>query len=240
MINQIIKFHSNKMYNKKNDFHPVPSKLSFPKWFSKANKVWKFKDGTILKDMFGDDALSFKHCPALMDGFVSGYTLLTPCDIYFYKIGDKTKCYLPEEYKDFCEPREAMDEFVVPYGYSDDHFHWYPNWSAELPEGYSALYINPINRYDLPFITTSGIIDSDNMTTSGFTPFFLKEGFTGTVPAGTPYIQIFPIKRDNWVMEKIFHDESSIQKRVSDSGNIFRIKGGGGYRDKMWEKKNFS
>ena len=29
-------------------------------------------------------------------------------------------------------------------------------------------------------------------------PFFIKEGFTGLIPYGTPIVQIIPFKRDDW------------------------------------------
>ena len=229
-------FHSAQDYNFNNSVYPVPSKISVPEWFSSANRNWVNKDGTILDS----DTLSFKACPALMDSFVSGYLLLTPCDIHFYKIDGKVSVSVPDEYKSFCEPRDVMGEFPVPCGYQENAFHWYPNWMPELPDGYSGLYINPINRFDLPFITTSGIIDNDKVSTPGLMPFFIKKDFVGTISAGTPYIQIIPFRRESWEMEKKFHSSFDILSRKNESAKKHRVKGGGGYKKNDWARKSFT
>ena len=111
------------------------------------------------------------------------------------------KAKLEVGYKRFVEPRPPMDGFKTPCGYSDNHFHWNINWGPELPKGYSALYIPPINNFSLPFITTSGIIDNDKLTTTGRLPFFIKKNFEGTIKKGTEYINIIPFKREDWEAE---------------------------------------
>jgi hypothetical protein len=65
---------------------------------------------------------------------------------------------------------------------------------------------HPLNRTDLPFYTLSGIVDSDNYMGEGKVPFFIKKDFTGIIPAGTPIVQIIPIKTDEvWKSEKAEH-----------------------------------
>ena len=130
-----------------------------------------------------------------------GFLLKTPCDITFYQENGIPKVKLESGYKRFVEPRPPMDGFKTPYGYSDNHFHWNINWGPELPKGYSALYIPPLNNFSLPFITTSGIIDNDKLTTTGRLPFFIKKNFEGTIKRGTEYINIIPFKREDWEAE---------------------------------------
>lgn len=234
-------FHSAKGYNSENSFHPSPSKSFVPEWFSKASRFWTDKSGKNYYDHeSGEKLLSFKACPALMDSFVSGYSLLTPCDIHFYTINGKISVGIDDKYKSFCERREPVADLEVPFGYEETHFHWFPNWMPELPEGYSAVYVSPINRFDLPFITVSGIIDNDKMSTPGLIPFFIQKGFVGTIKAGTPYVQILPYKRESWNMEKVFHSEIEIVHRHNESAKKFRIPGGGGYKKTVWSRKDFS
>lgn len=99
-----------------------------------------------------------------------------------------------------------MPQFIHPQGYYQEHFAWYPDWAVELPEGYSALYTHPLNRFDLPFFMTIGIIDNDKVNLPGTMPFFIAKGFEGTIPAGTPYAQIIPFKREDWKSEIIVED----------------------------------
>lgn len=239
IMNKII-FHSSRPYNTNTEeYLPVPSKTEIPNWFAKASKYWKNMDGSYIIDHLGERGLGFKSCPALLDSFSIGYLLKTPCDLAFYEKNGDIHVETPKGFEEFCARREEMPEFVVPHGYRKTHFHWWPNWSIETPEGYSLLVINPLNRFDLPFLTTNGIIDSDMYTISGLIPFFLKDNFVGLVPKGTPYAQVIPFKREDWKMEPIFHEKvTMIKKHVSTAKN-FRIKGGGVYKKNIWKPKKY-
>jgi hypothetical protein len=132
-----------------------------------------------------------------------------------------------------------MDGFAVPNGYDKKHFHWYANWAPQVPEGYSCLYVQPINHFDLPWITVGGIIDSDKVTTSGLIPFFLKSGFIGTVPAGTPYLQVIPFKREDWEMSIEFHTLHEIIKKTQETSETFRTPEGGVYKKNFWSRRKY-
>lgn len=233
-----ITFHSNKVYNEENSIlNPQPAKKVVPKWFSESSRYW-FPENK--------DILSFKACPALVDAFLSGYVFKTPCDLYFYKDSvpdDSNVTYninvLKEPgYDDFCAPRPDMPGFPKPSGF-DKHFHWFPNWMPGLEPGYSALYVHPLNRFDLPFITVSGIIDNDKMNTPGLMPFYLKEGFEGLIPKGTPFIQIIPFKREDWESEEKMYPIEEIYERHLYQLNKFRVPNGGAYKKKVWSRKRY-
>lgn len=233
-------FHSNRVYNNLSEtLSPDASKKHVPRWFSSASRSWLDSNGNETDHSFGGKVLSFKACPALMDAFVMGYMLTTPCDIYFYKEAGTTKVKTPPGLEDFCGARPRMQDFPTPEGYEEDHFHWYPNWMPELPKGYSAIYTSPLNRFDLPFLTISGVIDNDDMNTPGLMPFFIKKNFYGMIPAGTPYAQVIPFKREDWQSELVMHTYEEINKRHSDQASKFRIPEGGAYKKLVWKKKIF-
>jgi hypothetical protein len=209
----------------KQNINPSPAKKNIPEWFSKASRFW-FPE---LKN-----SLSFKACPALIDVFLTGYFLKTPCDIKF----DNGNLIIDEYYKDFCDYRPDMLGFPKPFGF-ERSFHWYPNWMPGLEEGYSAIYLHPINRFDLPFFTISGIIDNDKMNTPGLMPFFLKNNFSGIVPQGTPFVQIIPFKREDWVSEEVMYSINDIIERHQEQSNKFRVPEGGAYKKTVWAKKKY-
>ena len=182
---------------------------------------------------------SFKSCPAMLDTFTSGYILRTPCDIEFYLKRGRVKVKLPIGFEDLVGLREPMDGFETPPGFDVRHFHWYLNWAPELPKGYSILYLPPINHFNLPYITVAGIINSDMVTNSGLVPFFLKNGFTGIVPAGTPIVQLFPFKREDWEMEYKFHTQEEIIEKQKETSTIFRDPNGGVYKRNFWGKRKY-
>ena len=236
-----IKFHSNREYNSYiKETYPEPAVKYIPDWYNNASRYVKNPyTGEDLMDYSGGKTLSFKTCPAIFDLFSTGYVFKTPCDIYFYKKNNETFVELPEGFKDFCAPRHPMPEFVVPQGYSEKHFHWFPNWSVELPKGYGAIYITPQNHFNLPFITVSGIIDNDKCSSAGLMPFFLKEGFTGLIEQGTPFVQIIPFKKEDWESEIVLYEQEEILDRYHKSGQEFRKPGGGVYKKLFWSRKKY-
>jgi hypothetical protein len=70
-------------------------------------------------------------------------------------------------------------------------------------------------------------------------PFFLKEGFSGLVPKGTPYAQIIPIKREDWTSEHMYYTNQEMYDRHVETTDKYRIPYGGVYKQKTWEKKNY-
>lgn len=237
---QKIIFHSNHLNNlKSKELYPVPARKIFPLWFSHATR---YAHGNKMNKVnLEQNILTFKACPAISDIFFSGYVLLTPCDINVINIENTKKIIVGNNFKDFCGERPADQnlDFPVPSGHLNKHFFWYPDWSVELPQGHSALYVNPINRFDLPFTTVSGIVDSDSFVASGHIPFFIQNDFEGLIPKGTPYLQIFPFKRDEWISEYKNYSIKDIKINRDKFGKLFRIPEGGVYKKIFWKRKKY-
>lgn len=237
-----IKFVSNRPWLNKNSVSkPEPAIKEIPDWFRKADR---FAINPITKDYWqgpdGGKIPTWKACPAIFDILGTGYLLKTPCDVRFYLKNNKMSVEIKEEkYKDFCSERPPMPQFVHPEGYYKEHFAWYPDWAVELPEGYSALYSTPFNRFDLPFLMSTGIVDNDKINLPGTMPFFIIKGFEGTLPAGTPYAQIIPFKRENWESEVFIENPNSLYKKNQENSNKYRVKDGGVYKNEVWSKREY-
>ena len=100
----------------------------------------------------------------------------------------------------------------------------------------SALVTHPINRVDLPFTTMSGIVDFDKSIHApiGNIPFFIKNGFTGVIPKGTPMFQILPFERNEWQSEKQKFDEKFWQTKLNERHDVSDF-----YKKKIWQRKKF-
>ncbi len=185
---------------------------------------------------------TWKACPAIFDIMGAGYVYKTPCDmeVYLDASGLIQISVSDEKYKDFIQDRPPMPQFKHPHGYHDKHFAWWADWAVELPDGYSALYTQPFNRFELPFLTTSGIIDNDKVKLPGTMPFFIIKGFTGTIPAGTPYAQILPFKRDHWESEidTSISPQDMMEKNRLNSEK-YRQPDGGIYIKEVWERRKY-
>jgi hypothetical protein len=222
---------------------PEPIAKSIPDWYKKADKYLKDSlTGELIKNENSSGPIpTWKSCPGLFDIMSTGYSLKTPCDVFFF-INDfgRIDCkILDEEFKDFCRYMMPMPQFQVPYGCDEHHFSWNPVWGIELPQGYSALFIQPQNRFDLPFICTSGILDGDRLNFAGPMPFFLPKGWVGTIPAGTVYYQIFPFKRDDWKSKITFADPLKNNYKIQTDSSVSRIESDDFYKKTIWKQKKY-
>jgi hypothetical protein len=241
-MNNLIKFVSNKA-GLTGESASVPSPIikTIPEWYRKADRFAKKLDGTFWKGPDNGKVPTWKACPAIFDIMGTGYTLKTPCDIEFIEKDSKTLIVTISDarYKEFCTPRQKMPQFEHPEGYHHGHFAWFPDWGVETPEGYSVLYSQPFNRFELPFLTTSGIIDNDTVNLLGSMPFFIRKGFSGVVPAGTPFVQLIPFKREDWSSEVIIEDENIMYEKNRTNSMKYRVPDGGVYKNKVWKPRRY-
>lgn len=240
--------------NKQSPSAPSNTHSVMPKWYKDADRFAKTPSGEYYKAPKGicpfpkegttDDygkIPTWKACPAIMDSFSTGYVLKTPCDVKFFKnkYGKIDVEILDQKHKDFVSKRDPMPQFEHPKGYYKEHFAWYPDWGVEVPEGYSCIYMTPMNRFDLPFLNTTGIVDNDKVHLSGTFPFFVIDGYEGTIPAGTPYMQILPFKRENWQSETEILNQNEIYGKMTDNMKKYRVPDGGVYIKNVWTRREY-
>jgi hypothetical protein len=240
--------------NKNSKSVPEPTQNVIPDWYKKADRFAKNLNGEYYNATIGicprpkegtvDDygkIPTWKACPAIMDGFSMGYVFKTPCELTFVKDnqGVITVKVKDPKYKDFCTQRPPMSQFKHPVGYYKHHFVWYADWSMELPEGYSALFMTPMNRFDLPFLNSTGVVDSDKVHLLGSFPFFIPEGWEGTIPEGTPFLQVLPFKRENWEHQIETLSELEINDKIIKNMQFFRQPDGGVYKNKIWSRREY-
>jgi hypothetical protein len=204
---------------------PKPAKNFIPDW-------WKTQDYFLnTEDNF--DNLSFKACMPFLDTFVSGYMMYTSQDLLVKIENEKPFIYWKVN-PDAAVERNSLDNIPVPTGHNKTHFAWKMHFGFELPKGYSLLITHPLNRFDLPFTTVSGIVD-ESVPWGGKFSFWLKDGFQGIIPKGTPIAQIIPFKRDSWKSEKADYLIENAKNKEHERGTIFY----GYYKKFIHKKKKF-
>jgi hypothetical protein len=107
----------------------------------------------------------------------------------------------------------------MPYWLSSAPFKWNNYWRITTPAGYSCLFRQPSWRFDLPFYTASGIVDTDRHPVAVNFPFFFLNGWHGIIEAGTPIVQVIPFKRDDWESEVVGEDNYEGQKEFRRTTN---------------------
>lgn len=237
-----IKFISNNpLMTEKNSLTPEPSIKNIPEWFINADRYAKDNNHNTYIGPDGGKIPTWKACPAIYDILGTGYMLKTPCDIEFVETEKGLLANIQNVvHYNFIQYRQPMPGFESPPGYRSNHFAWYADWAPLVPDGYSVLYSQPFNRFDLPFLNTSGIVDNDKVSIPGTMPFFIREGWSGLLPAGTPFMQLLPFKRDDWESEYEFLDEKQIVRRNLKNSKFYRRPNGGVYLNETWTRRKYT
>jgi len=178
---------------------PVPATLGLPGWL-KTMPTQAFNTA----NMRDEDTI--KRCPPFVDAMTSGFLLPLICDLKVENGAITWDNDLPSGVLEF--PRSPIgfhDESQVtgtPLFEPDRYVIKFHNlWTIEAPEGYSVLFTHPVNRFDLPFTTLTGLVDCDLFHDSWihFPARWHDTNFSGVLPRGTPVAQCIPVKRDKWV-----------------------------------------
>jgi hypothetical protein len=211
---------------------PKPAKFFVPDWYKKINPLKENKKFS--REDSGITNKTVKTCIPFLDAMTGGYIVSLPCDV---------------EATDFKENRFIWDTSyqtislhysfqisskMIPENYEENPFKFNTFWTIKTPKGYSTLFTHPLNREDLPFKTISGIVDTDKYNLPINFPFFIKKGFEGIIPKGTPICQFFVFERKNW--------ESSCLKsiaNVEERENFIKSKINSSYKKHFWVPKEF-
>lgn len=213
--------------------HPASAKNSMPQWYKDAPAAGT-KSCPIINNL-GNIVKGLKSCTPFVDALTSGYIQKTWCDIYI-EFNNNQFNYRCGQTPIIMEHRDQVN-ISLSNRYYPIEFAWLCPWIPKTPCGYSILCTHPHNRLDLPFTTTTGIIDADQFHHVGFGkfPFYIEHGFTGIIPAGTPMFQMTPFKRDNWKSTSAKYDE---QKQSINEYTYLR-EFYNVYKNKFWKKKTY-
>jgi hypothetical protein len=177
----------------------TPAKNHIPEWYKeiprwKNNQIFEFGKGF---------NITIKHCMPFLDSLTTGYMIVLPNDLYVKNNNGVpfitwNGAEFPPKSRD-----SVADLKLVPAGHHPTEFTWQSGVAQTIPLGFSMLITHPMNRYDLPFTTLTGVVDGGLVLyPNGNFPFYIKEGFEGVIPQGTPIAQLIPFRQENWSSKK--------------------------------------
>jgi len=236
------------MFNKKNilrhsalnpNFPQIaPAKKFVPDWYRSGRRIQPTDEVNTDREIKSFPIkMGFKMCVPFSEPFVNGYIMPLPFPIAVEQTPGGPRITWNDQGLQMIGIREISDNptLPTPAGMANTHFIWQTQHMFKVPEGYSALFTHPFNRYDLPFITLTSIVDGEFVMQNGNVPVFFSNTFEGIIPEGTPIAQILLFKRESWTSE---HDTSVLQE--GDQNNVqSRIAGINWYRNKHWKKKSY-
>lgn len=190
---------------------PRPASLCLPEWYKQMpiqeNGIKSFSSG-------GRMNTTVKACMPVLDAMTAGYIQETWCDVHVSVVNGQV------EYVSSGKPSPVVVRVAKgtlarrEHRYHKFELVWQNPYQPHTPRGTSCLITHPINRVDLPFRVSEGIMDTDAgmFIPFGKVPLFLDSDFEGVIPAGTPMFQIIPFKRDSWQSSMMIRSEEERNK----------------------------
>lgn len=174
---------------------PEPALRFLPDWFRRLDREMG------MLDAHGLPGLTAKACPPMVDAFSLGWIIPLPFDVRLtielgqpgMRLGwDPAAPFTPIEQHHPGQvgfPNAPFDG-AVP-------LKWINPWRIKVPDGYSVLFLHPLNHLELPFTCLSGLVDCDRFHTTVNFPFAWSLAPRDvTVRRGTPMAQVVPVRRD--------------------------------------------
>jgi len=210
-----------------------------PDWYKKsAQKIKGLEKYSLVPGNSSTTTSTYKKCSPFLDALTNGYMVYLSQDIEVIKNGNEEPYIMWRTSK--IDPISWHDKgqwegFSYPENCYDFVYKWQNHLIIKTPKNYSTLFTHPHNRFDLPFYTLSGVVDTDRYNLSVQFPFFIKNNFTGIIKAGTPVAQITFFKRERWFKTITKYNKKYIEKEsFKFFSNIERS-----YKNQSWKKKEY-
>ncbi|MFP1632539.1 hypothetical protein ACLB6G_12440 [Zhengella sp. ZM62] len=170
----------------------------------------------------GGEVRTVKQCPPFLDAMRSGILFPLACDVrvrngifeWDWDLPLHPLARMTRSPLGFHAPEQAAGvPGVDPQSFAVKFNNF---WTVGLPEGWSMLFIHPVNRLDLPYRTLSGLVDCDHWR-DGFVHFpalWTEPDFEGVLPAGTPVAQGFPVRRETLELDFQTMDDAALSRHL--------------------------
>jgi hypothetical protein len=201
--------------------HPYPAAKAVPAW---------------LKNMPTDigDGGTLKRCPPFLEAVTAGYVIPAASDIVLTLSaqgvlsvdGDASRlsAHHPVQYDGAPFTHAAVIKFRNP-------------WVIVTPPGYVCLITAPINRFELPCMPLTGIVETDSYYKEVNVPAIcmMRPGQTATIARGTPLVQVIPFRREAW--SSTSHPQDATRRNAAEEPFTQNRHA---YKEQIWKKLEYT
>lgn len=209
---------------------PKPAVKTMPQWY---RNMERHVGGEYRPGIDGETNATAKACVPFADAMRNGWVQETWQDIHVDSSDGTLRWQEDGNGPEMLSQRDYPST-PIPNGYGPEEMSFALPWAVQLPQGWSVLVVSPMNRY-LPILSYAGLIEADSFfdfTSGSSFPFYFRTGFSGTIPAGTPFAQFVPVKRERW-------GSSIAPYRTGIISRLVTAFGTGGYQKVSWSRKVF-
>jgi hypothetical protein len=219
---------------------PYPANRDIPEWF-KAMPTEAGAQGMTIGTV--------KNCPPFIEAITCGYIIplvadislsLDPAGVFH---GQGPTCYGQSAFADIVQFHRAPQVKGAPFENCPVVKIINP-WLIRTPPGCSALFLPPLNRFQMPLVPLAGLVETDIFYREVNFPAVLTipPGTTLTVLKGTPLVQVIPIRRDEYQSKVVPLDaetyKTSRPGTLPENHNLIP-ESQNFYRNNYWRKKNY-
>jgi hypothetical protein len=213
-------------------FPPKPAIKEVPDWYKETSEY--VNDEKIFLENGGNPS-TIKKCMPVFDAMTAGYILYTQVDVQvsqkhgvpFYNWSDQSAISF----------HPIVQASLHPKGNYAPYPKWNSSYSITTPPGYSSLFLPPMHNPNKIFTVLEGIVDTDRYKAPVNFPFVLNDvKWEGIIEAGTPMVQVIPIKRDSW-KHKIGSDKERMEQDMI--GKKLRTLLFNSYKKQFWSRKEY-
>ena len=216
---------------------PTPASKHLPDWYKECLPYIRPDTKLRFPMEWTTHNTTVKRCVPFLDAMTAGYMFVLDDDVFVEQTEDgpfmrwKTDATMVTWHS----PNQ-FEGVPIPKGYHNMVAKWHNDFRLVTPPGYSMMFTHPINRFDLPFRSITGFVDTDSYVLSVQFPFFLEQGFEGIIKSGTPVAQMVPIKRESWKIEQEKFDKEQDYKNHRKFFRTFASS----YKQNFWQRKDYS
>lgn len=214
-----------------------PASKFIPEWYRKSNPKVNGYDSFLSPENPQATTSTYKKCSPFYDAMTLGYMVHLTADIEVLEntIGGIQIIWRTRRDIITTHSNNQWEGLPCPDGYYPFVFKFNNQFKFSTPKNTSLLFMQPSNRFDLPFTTINGVVDADKYNLAIHFPFFIKEDFRGIIEAGTPIVQVIPFERKNWERKIYKYSPSEVMRDLE----IFKSKIKRSYKNLYWTKKNY-
>lgn len=206
---------------------PYPAARNIPDWYKKlAVEV----DGPA-----GESNRTIKRCVPFLDAMSCGYIIPLTGDITFTTDPVGNLSFEVEATANLIETHGPVQYAGTPFA-AALIVKFINLWLIKTPPGYSTLLVQPMNRFAIPFMMLSGLVDTDYYYREIHFPAIcqLPRNSKYVMKRGTPLMQAIPFPRQEWRSAAgEWDDEKRKAQEFQIASNLHL------YRDEHWKKKSY-
>lgn len=252
---QEIKFTARNKVAQEYMLPPIPAAKYVPDWWLEAPAFIE-KEGisTSRQRTFPKGSSqpnhSFKKCTPMLDALQTGYILRLWTDVW---VNDSPNSEFGKEVLWKVQRESPVSELAEDVGVFQKHgpsseivekpiemangvWKYTPLLYIETPPGYSTMFTQPLGYRNLPFQAIPGVVDTDTPGIELVAPMWIQKDFTGVIERGTPILQVFPFKRDDWKMSYDYLEDGRYQINEDVRYNLNIVNN---YIKRQWKKKSY-